>query len=130
MGRGRKVCARAVGPACLASGSESGHVRGGVAVGGAGAPGAPVGLGGGAPWSSACGTFTERRQGGDRLGSSAPADFTLSTYRVTGRGRAGQGPRRCPGKFTERERAGLVQHGCPRLERTCWFMYAPCVINR
>ena len=91
MGRGRKVCARAVGPACLASGSESGHVRGGVAVGGAGAPGAPVGLGGGAPWSSACGTFTERRQGGDRLGSSAPADFTLSTYRVTGRGRAGQG---------------------------------------
>ena len=47
-----------------------------------------------------------------------------------GQGRAGQGPRRCPGKFTERERAGLVQHGCPRLERTCWFMYAPCVINR
>ena len=39
-----------MGPACLASGSESGHVRGGVAVGGAGAPGAPVGLGGGAPW--------------------------------------------------------------------------------
>ena len=43
MGRGRK--------ACLASGSESGHVRGGLAVGGAGVSGAPVGPGGGAPWS-------------------------------------------------------------------------------
>lgn len=47
-----------------------------------------------------------------------------------GQGRAGQGRRGSPGKFAERERAGLVQDGCPRLERTCWFMYAPCVINR
>lgn len=46
--------------------------------------------------ASTRGTFTERRQGGDRLGSSAPADFTLSTYRVTGRGRAGQGRTRTP----------------------------------
>lgn len=63
-----------------------------------------------------------------------PADPTLSTCRVPGRGgagqgRAGRGRRRAPGKLAGSESRGGPGR-CPRLARPCWPVHAPCVIDR